>query len=239
MRSVLRCVIAFVLMVGFGSARALPCAAGSLADYLALGSGGCTIGGLAFTDFTLPSVLSPTATPVDPDAVSIAPVSSAPGTGLQLAFTPAQSAGAGEFLALRVGFNVQGSGIAGAYAALLEPLAIGDAAVTLVEDLCPGAPFSDPTNLVCAGSTQNLIAIAIESFADNPVSGPVGPFSLAGVVAEIGIDGGLAGNAALAGAELRFLAAAAVPLPSVLVLLAIAACAALSIPGTRRGRTVF
>ena len=237
MHLVLRCIIALVLMAGVGAARALPCASGSLGDYLALGATGCTVGGLAFTDFTLPTVLSPAATPIDPGAVSIVPVSSAPGSGLQLAFTPAQAAGPGEFLALRIGFNVLGSGIAGAYAALLGPVAIGDAAITLVDDLCPGAPFSDPTNLVCAAPIQSLIAIAIDSFADNPVSSAIGPLALAGVVAEIGIDGGLSGSALLAGAELRFLqAAAAVPLPSVPVLLAIAACSALLAGGLRHRR---
>jgi hypothetical protein len=234
MRSVFRFAMALALMVGFASARALPCAPASLVDYLALGPGGCTVGGLAFSEFTLPTVLSPAATPIDPTAVFVAPVGSAVGTGLQLAFDPTQPAGAGEFLALRLGFNVQGSGIAAAYAALLGPVAIGDAAVTLVEDVCLGASFADPTNLVCAGPTQNLIAIAIDSFADNPASTAIGPLDLAGIVAEIGIDGGLAGSALLAGAELRFLQAAAVPLPSSLALLTLAALAAALVYRARR-----
>jgi hypothetical protein len=234
MRSELRYLVALVLVLGCASARALPCASASLGDYLALGAGGCTVGGLTFSGFSLPDVLSPMASAIDPGVVAVAPVSGAQGSGLQLRFDPVQSAGTGEFLALRLGFDVQGSGITGAQAALLGPVAIGDAAITLVEDVCLGASFADPVNLVCAGATQSLAAIAIESFVDNPVGAPIGPLDLAGVVAEIGIDGGLAGSALLAGAELRFLQAAAVPLPSSLSLLALAALTAALTCAARR-----
>ena len=235
MHPVLRYMMVVLLMLAAGAARALPCASASLADYLALGPGGCTVGGLTFSSFSLPDVLSPSATPIDPSVIAVAPVASAAGTGLQLAFAPAQAASAGQFLDLRLGFDVLGSGITGAHAALLGPVAIGDAAVTLVEDLCLGASFADPVNLLCPATTQTLIAIAIDGFADNPVNAAFGAQGLAGVVAEIGIDAGLAGSAALTGAELRFLsAAAAVPVPSSLWLLAIAALAASGAGGLRR-----
>ena len=226
MRSVLRCLTVLVLVFGFGSARAVPCVAGSLGDYLALDPGGCTIGGVTVAGFTLPDLLSPAATPIDPGTVSITPVASAPGVGLALAFAPPPLAAAGAFLALRIGFDVQASGIAGAQAALIDPVPAGDAAITLIEDLCLGASFLDATNLTCAMPTQTLVAIAIDGFADNPVASAIGPVGFAGVVAEIGVDAGLAGSATLAGAELRFLQAAAVPSPSVLALLALGAAAA-------------
>jgi hypothetical protein len=201
----------------------------SLNAYLALGPGGCSVDAISFTDFSLLAVLTPGATPVDPAAVSIAPISSASGTGFALSFGPTAplSAGAGEFFSLRLGFNAAAAGISGAFGALLEPIALGDAAITLVEDLCLGAPFDDPTNLVCSPSVANLIAIAIEGFSDNPVSMALGPANLVGVVTDIGVDGGPTGSASLAGAELRFIAdaGAAVPAPSSLALLGIALCA--------------
>jgi hypothetical protein len=83
--------------------------------------------------------------------------------------------------------------------------------------------------------TQTLAAIAIDGFADNPVTSAFAPVRLAGVVAEIGVDAGLAGSAALAGAELRFLQAAVVPAPPVLALLVLGAAAGLF---TRRARRV-
>ena len=234
MPRVLRCVVTLVLVLACGCARALPCASASLGDYLALGSVGCTVGALTFSGFTLPAVLSPAASAIDPAAVFVAPLASAPGAGLQLTFDPAQSAGPGEFRALRLGFDVQGSAITQAYAALLGPVAAGDAAVTLVEDVCLGASFTAATDLVCPASALNLIAIAIDGFTDNPVSASLGPADLLGIVAEIGVDGGLAGSALLAGAELRFLQAAAVPVPSSLALLALAASIAACCLGRRR-----
>lgn len=225
-----RCVIAlFLLVCSAPAAHAAPCVAQPLNAYLALGPGGCSVDGITFSDFSLPAILSPGATPVDPDAVSITPVSSAAGSGFALSFGPTAplSAGANELRSLRFGFNAAAAGLSGAFGALLEPNAVGDAAITLVEDLCLGTPFDDPTDLLCSAATVNLVAIAIEGFSDNPVTTAFAAVDLLGVVADIGVDGGPTGSASLAGAELRFLAEAlaAVPAPSSLSLLGIALCA--------------
>jgi hypothetical protein len=217
-----------LLLCSTPAAHSAPCLAQSLNAYLALGPGGCSVGGISFTDFSLLDVLAPGATPVDPGAVSVAPVSSAAGSGFALSFGPTAplSAGAGELLSLRLGFNAAAAALPGAFGALLEPIAAGDAAITLVEDLCLGAPFDDPHNLLCSASVTNLVAIAIEGFSDNPVSMALDPAGVIGVAADITVDGGPTGSASLAGAELRFVVdAVAVPAPSSLALLGIALCA--------------
>jgi hypothetical protein len=196
------------------------------------------VGGLTLSNFTLPDVLSLAASPIDAGAVLVTPVGGTAGAGLRLAIdddadATARSAAAGTFQALRLGFDVQG-GITGALAALLGPVAIGDAAITLVTDFCLGAGFLDATNLVCAAPTQNLIAIAIDGFADNPVGTALGSVDLLGVVAEIGIDAGPTGSATLAGSELRFLQAAAVPSPSSLALLLLGATVAAGVRSMAR-----
>jgi hypothetical protein len=227
MGRVQRCLGLLALLLACAHARAAPCLSQSLTDYLTLGAAGCSIGGITFTDFSLPTVFPP-ASAIDPTSVTLSPVSSALGTGFSVALGAAApvTASPGEFFSLRLGFNVAASGLNGAYASLLAPIPMGDASITLLEDFCPGAAFSDPTNLTCAAAPINLVAFAIEGIADNPVSTSFGPFDLLGVVADIGVDAGLSGTAALAGAELRFLTGiAAVPVPSSLALVAIASLA--------------
>jgi hypothetical protein len=213
----------FVLALACTVARAAPCISQSLDDYIALGAGGCTIGAVTFSDFSLATVFPP-ATALNSASVALSPSSSALGTGfsVSLGATAPVSASAGEFFSLRFGFNVTAAGLAGAYANLVNPIPLDDAAITLIEDFCTDAPFSDPSNLVCATAPLNLLAVAIDSFADNPVSAAFGPFGLLGVVADIGVDAGLTGSASLAGAELLFVAGATptpVPAPSTIALL--------------------
>jgi hypothetical protein len=214
------------LLLGMGAAagaHAAPCIAQQLDAYLALGSAGCEVGALRFSEFSAVDVLGP-ASPVDPATVALTPVAGPLGSGFALSFAAGPSAGLaagpGEFSSLRVGFNVRASGLNAAYGALTGPTASGDGVATLLEDFCLGTAFADPANLACATAAgPTLVAIATELFTDPAMTLALPPVDFLGVVADIGVDGGLTGTSAIAGAELRFLAAGAVPTPPMMLLL--------------------
>src|SRR5215210_7584404 len=101
------------LIVGTLMALAVPsliqaspiCAAGSLADYIVLGPGGCTVGNALFADFSA-SMVNPAATPIPTSEVSVSPLLS--GTSLGLAFSLNSSAGPDEFEDLLIRYALSG-----------------------------------------------------------------------------------------------------------------------------------
>jgi hypothetical protein len=210
------------LLSAASAVQAVPCASASLADYLALGPGGCSVGSIEFTDFSLPAILGP-ASPIAPASVTIAPILGPTAVGLSLQST--QAVGAGTFLELRIGFNAAATSgtIGNVQLGLLGATATGDGVTTLLEDLCLGAEFTDPTNLTCASATDTLITLATDglTIATDTRDLVPGQTNL-GVVADIGVDGGLGGAASFTAGNLLF-AAAQVPSPPTLALLGLGA----------------
>jgi hypothetical protein len=186
-----------------GSASAAPCAPASLSAYAALGSGGCTVGSLTFSDFVVEAFPGPTATQIAPASILVAPVAN----GFSLSSANILTAAAETLLGLRFLFDVTGPSITGGTVALGSDRTVsGDGVIT---------------GLLDAGSAGNAIAIATADASDTPASFVSSPAAFFDVFFELGIDGGTTGSASL-GASLATLtfdaAAAPIPEPSVAAL---------------------
>jgi len=220
------------LMLGTLMALAVPtllqaapiCVSGSLADYIALGSGGCMVGNALFADFAA-SVVSPTATPILPEDVSVSPLLG--GTSLGLAFSLASTVGPGEFedLLIRYGLSgLMGLSFVSNTLSMSEASVTPDGAVTAVEDKCGGGMFSgsDPST-PCSGTLIGpLIVFDIGSIADLTETTPdFAMTSFFDVFTEIAVDGGLSGSALLGTVtnEFAFAPTQAIPEPTSLLLL--------------------
>lgn len=194
-------------------ASAAVCGTGSLSDYLALGAGGCQVGGLTFSGFSVEDFPGPTALQIAPSALLLAPLAN----GLQLSTRSGFDAGAGELRGLRLLFGVSGSSLVG-----------GTVALGGVYDVAGDGVISAYLDAAAAGLA---IATVADGLVDTPASFTSTPFASYTSFLELGIDGGTAGSASL-GAQLASLtfataAANAVPTPgtaslSLLALLALA-----------------
>ena len=225
-------LVAFLVLLGGGLGKALaaPCSLGTLPDYVSLSSAGCTVNGLALSNFTIDAFPGATS-PIAAGDVQLAPA----GDGLVLTGGSVLSANAGELLGLRFLFQLSGPGLAGATVALGDdPMATGDGAITVLIGVTDalGAPLGD------------AIAFALDGLVDTPASFISPPSSFFDVFVEIGIDGGTVGSASMGPglATVSFATVQAVPEPATLLLLALAllALALFSMaPATpRRGLTV-
>jgi hypothetical protein len=170
-----------VLIGSSGRVSAIPCAPGSVADYV--GSAGCSVGGLDFLAFTVEPFPGPGAIQIDPSGVQLVPVSG----GFALAIGTPLSADAIDLLGLRFGFNVAAAGgLTGGMVAL------GDTMVT---------PDGVITSLLDAGADGTAIAFDIGDIIEPVASFSTAPTGFYDVFFELGIDGGVSGSA-LAGPNL-------------------------------------
>ncbi len=197
--SVRRTFVAAALTCAAALATASPCSTGTLTSWVALGSGGCTVGSLTFSDFAVEAFPGPTALQIAPDSVSLAPVAG----GFSLGTLVALPADSNELLGLRVLFNVASPGLTGGTVALgSSATANGDGAIS---------------GLLDAGIGGNAIALVIDGFSDATATFTSAPFAFYSAFFELGIDGGTFGSASLGPglATLTFSAVAApVPEPS-------------------------
>ena len=221
-----------LLVVGIAPAAiAAPCLPGTLADYMAL-AGGCEIGTTTFTGFGLLADLPPGSTPIASTAITVTPVVSVANPGLT--FGLGLSAAANEVLATLIHFQALAglaSSLTGASIAIAGAQAAGDGVALMIEDLCAGGAFATPPT-GCSGTPLTMLALATELDSQLLDSVSFAGVSLADVVVNFVIDGGLAGSAALAGGTVRFSTdAVAVPAPGTLLL---ALVALLALAATRR-----
>jgi hypothetical protein len=199
------------------------CVSGSLAEYIALGSGGCTVGNALFAEFGA-SVVNPAATPILPGEVNVSPFLS--GTSLGLAFSLTSSVGPGEFEDLLIRYALSGMGLSfvSNTLSMSGSSVTPDGAVTAVEEKCGGGTFggSDPS-APCSGTLIGpLIVFDIGTIADLTETTP--DFALTSffdVFTEIAVDGGLDGSASLGmvTTEFGFIPTQVVPEPASLLLL--------------------
>jgi hypothetical protein len=200
MKRSLLVVCAIALVSAAGKAAGAPCAASSLTDYVSLGAGGCTVGTLSFSAFSVEPFPGPGALQIDADSVSLVPVAN----GLSLVSGTEQTAPSGELMGLRFGFRVgTPPGLIGGAVSLLDTSVTPDGAITAILD---------------AGTAGNAIAFDVGDSAE-PLASFTGPVSsFFDVFYELGIDGGLSGQAS-AGPNLGAVTFAIVPEPGTVPLM--------------------
>jgi hypothetical protein len=199
------------------AAFAAPCLPGSLASYVALGGGGCSIGNALFFNFVdLP--LQGGAAPIADFSGLVNPVDSGhPG----FRFNVNGQAAAGDLLERVIGYSLSGPGFIGNQLILTGNSVTSDGAITVIEDKCLGAAFG--LGQFCSGVDAQLVGFDLGplgqslndslTFAARP---------LLGVIVDITLDGGSAGAAGLASATTQFTPQLTpVPEPATLTLLAL------------------
>ncbi len=198
-------------------AAAAVCGTGSLNDYVALGAGGCQIGSLTFSGFSIDAFPGPTAQQIATGSISLTPLAN----GLALSTQAGIGATAGQLFGLRLLFGVSAPSLIGGTVALGGAYAVtGDGVLSAYLD---------------AAAAGLAIATIADGLVDTPASFTSASFASYSSFLELGIDGGTAGSARL-GSQLASVtfattAVAAVPTPGTagLVLLGL-----LALGGSRR-----
>jgi hypothetical protein len=168
---------------------AATCTNGTLAAYLSLGSGGCTIGGDLLSNF---QTLSGTtgATVIAPSSISIAP--SGGGSDPTLTFTTNQTAVTSVLLESIFTFEISGASYTGSALSLSNSSETVDGAVTDIENFCAGGTFGSDGVSGCTGTAGSLLTLDVIQNSDQSALGPA-PF--VNVTDDFTVDGGTAGSA--------------------------------------------
>jgi PEP-CTERM motif len=203
---------------------AAPCGTGSLASYIELGPGGCTIGANTLFDFRALSGIAG-ATPISSGAVTLAPLGGNFDPGLSA--TVNTTANAGTLFETFFTYKVAGSFYTGDSITLTNSSASSDGAVTGIQDFCAGGIFGPSGVTGCTGIAGTLLTLAGTQNQDSTSFGPV---NLLSVTDDFTLDGGLAGSASGGTMTNRF---TAVPEPATFFVAGMglalaAACASLS-----------
>jgi len=201
------------------AAWATPCIPGSLASYVALGSGGCNIGSAQFFDFRdLP--LQGGAAALPDSSTLVNPVDAGhPGVRVDVN----GQAGADTPLERVIGDSLSGPGFGGNDVSLTGSDVTFDGAVTVIEHRCLGAAFGP--GQFCSGINDSPVAFDLGFLGQSLLdSSTFASATLLGVIVDITVDGGTFGDASLRSATTQFTPAAApvaVPEPATLTLLAL------------------
>jgi hypothetical protein len=187
MRQTIYLVPALVVMAGIGFGA--PCTNGTLATYIGLGSGGCTIGTNTLYDFQTVSGTAG-ATEIATKNVSIAPL----GGNFNPGFTASvnQTAGAGNELEAIFTYRIGGGPYVGDSISLGGSSQTGDGAVTDIQNFCAGGTFGPDGLTGCTGTAGNLLTL---NGTQNQDSTALGPAGLVSVTDDFILDGGLTGSA--------------------------------------------
>jgi hypothetical protein len=173
------------------------CIADTLQNYISLGSTGCSVGSVVFSDFQLVAIPNGS-TQISSDHVDIAPSSGVSSVALAFSFVPSVSAGPGETLETLFGYNVTGSGLSRTTLMLDGASASEDASVTSGINYCVGAAYNPGS--FCGADLVTAVfdpSLGIDTLTDT--SGLFGPVNLVGVIADIAVGAGITGDASLGG----------------------------------------
>jgi len=168
---------------------AAPCASGSLSSYVALGTGGCTLGGNTLFNF---QILSGTAgaTPIAPGDVTIAPLGGTFDPGIDVSLT--QTAASGTLLESLFTYQIAGNSFVGSSLTLANSSETADGAVTDIQNFCAGGAFGPDGVTGCSGFAGSLLTL---DGLQNHDSASFSPTGLLSITDDFTLDGGLQGSA--------------------------------------------
>ncbi|HEX3682295.1 MAG TPA: hypothetical protein VHU83_07105 [Bryobacteraceae bacterium] len=177
---------------------------GTLATYIGLGSGGCTIGQNTLNDFRTISGIAG-ATPISTADVSISPLGGNLNPGITASVS--QVTGANSQLDLLFTYQISGASYVADSITLAGSSETADGAVTDIQNFCAGGAFGPDGVSDCAGLAGSLLTL---DGVQNQDSTALGPASFIGVTDDLTLDGGLMGSASGGSITDRF---SAVPEP--------------------------
>jgi hypothetical protein len=178
-----------VILASVWCCAASTCTSATLADYIALGSGGCSIGADTLSNFQVASGITG-ATPITPADVSIS--ASASGLNLNLTISVDQTASANTQLEALFSYQLSGASFTGESSTLSGASETGDGAVTDVENICAGGMFAPGMPTGCTGLAASLLTLdGVQN--QNSTNFPAHGFF--DVFVDLTLDGGLAGSA--------------------------------------------
>jgi hypothetical protein len=186
---------AFVLVLSGRSQAAPLCGADSLTNYLSLGS--CSIGGATFSNFSLVTPLPTGANAVSTNSVIVLPFSTTTSVGFQFLFDITSTSF--QLNELLFGYLASAAGFTDATLSIPGATASGDGGVTAIQDLCIGGAFTTGSIGGCSATQDANVAFAIDGDQSLSETLSFASVPLLGIVNDIAVDGGLNGNAALAG----------------------------------------
>lgn len=174
---------------------AQPCAAGTLEDYIALQSTGCSIGSIVLRDFSF-DVISASGEPVvaGPEDVFVVPVPGAGVYGLTYS-SPEFAVTAGQSVSYLLNYTIDPSPpiIRGLNLRLSTESPVAPGVASISEQACVGAAFSDD---VCPTGTpmslnvfDNGVTSTLDAFLE------FAPVSVVGITATISLDASQGGSA--------------------------------------------
>lgn len=170
--------------------HANPCVAASLASYISLGAGGCTIGTNLVSSFVDYSTGTFGATELPPSAVSITPSGS--DTDPQLQFTVNESVDAPPLLETFFTYQISGNPYTQSQIDLSGSSETVDGAVTDIQNLCEDGTFGPDGVDGCTGTPNSQLTI---DGVQNTSSTPLTVLSFLTVTDDFTIDPGTAGTA--------------------------------------------
>jgi hypothetical protein len=174
-------------VVQFCSAAA--CTGGTLANYLALGSSGCTIGGDTLSNFQiLEGITGATAIAAGDIAINTNGGSYNP----TLMFTTNQTANAGGLLEAIFTYKISGPSYNSSAISLAKSSETGDGGVTEIENFCAGGSFGPDGVDGCTGSSGSLLTL---DGIQNQDQSTFSPAFFLQVTDDFTLDGGTAGSA--------------------------------------------
>ena len=205
-------LLASATLLQCGLCGAATCTSGTLANYIDLGSGGCTIGTNRLYDFqTLTGIAGATA--ILPANVSIMPSGGNSDPGLT-AFVKATATSSNE-LQLLFTYQISGTSFIGDSITLSGSSQTADGAITDLQNFCAAGTFGPDGVTGCTGAAGSLLTL---NGVQNQDSAAVGQASFLSVTDDFTLDGGLTGTASGGAISDRF---AAVPEPSTYLLSAL------------------
>ncbi len=178
-----------VVMAATGLSSAAPCSNGSLASYIALGAGGCTIGSNSLFGFQTVSGTAG-ATAITTSALAITPFGGSTSFGFTAGTT--QTAEANVLLESIFTYQVSGTSYTASSITLAGSSETMDGAVTDIQNYCAGGGFGPNGVTGCAALTGALVTLDGIQQADSASFGAVGLLS---ITDDFTLDGGLGGSA--------------------------------------------